>query len=510
MRTVVWDFYTTVPSGGFACKVVHTATMKSLDFRGLFLDNDFEEFRQKPPNPSKSQRSARVDSMTASPNSFTPTVESTRAQPASLPAQSARGAAPRHLLGPLPRLRIYTDSRHYARVLRELLSGRTNRGGDVAALESEAARRLHTRFAIAMPMARVGIYFAVKNLIKPGQKVILSPYTIADVVNMVVCAGGQPVFADIERATCNVDPAEIERLIDSDTGAVLVTHFYGLACDIEKIADICRRRNLPLIEDAAQSFGARVNGRPVGTFGDAGILSFGMYKNVNSFLGGMIVTSNEALRDKIAAQLQQMPLQDMRIFLAKVMQAAQVDVVTWPGLFRLLFFRVFRYAFLNDVNAINNRVKIDIEPVLKTEMPADYLARMRPLQARLILSQLDRVERDTRRRIEAAQRYFDGLHDIPEIICPPRRDDSSHIYWYYPIQAPDRHALVAYAMRNGRDITESYHRNCADLPCFSRWRRDCPRARATADSLIYLPTYPRYSDAEIDRTVAVIRRYFGK
>src|SRR6185503_17787272 len=103
---------------------------------------------------------------------------------------------------------------------------------------------------------------AVKALIKPGRKVILSPYTIADVVNMVVCAGGEPVFADIERETCNVDAAEVERLIDDQTGAVMVTHFYGLACDIERIAKICKDRNVPLIEDAAQAFGVRVNGKP--------------------------------------------------------------------------------------------------------------------------------------------------------------------------------------------------------------------------------------------------------
>jgi dTDP-4-amino-4,6-dideoxygalactose transaminase len=65
-------------------------------------------------------------------------------------------------------------------------------------------------------------------------------------------------------------------------------------------------------------------------------------------------------------------------------------------------------------------------------------------------------------------------------------------------------------MRHGRDITESYHRNCADLPCFSTWYRDCPRARATSESLIYLPTYPRYTDREIEKTVGVIRRFFGR
>jgi perosamine synthetase len=290
----------------------------------------------------------------------------------------------------------------------------------------------------------------------------------------------------------------------------MVTHFYGLACDIERISEICRRRGVPLIEDAAQAFGARVNGRPVGTFGSAGIYSFGMYKNVNSFLGGMLVTNSDVLKEKVSSELAQLPLQGTGELLQKVAQAARVDVATFPPLFRLAIFWLFRYAFLHDVDAVNNRLKIDLDPELKTQMPKDYLVRMTPLQARMILGQLDRVDRDAWRRIEAAKIYHRGLSDIPDIICPPLRDDFSHIYWYFPIQVEDRHALVGYAMKHGRDITESHHRNCAALPCFLHWYRDCPHARATADSLIYLPTYPRYTDAEIEKTVGVIRHFFGR
>jgi dTDP-4-amino-4,6-dideoxygalactose transaminase len=65
-------------------------------------------------------------------------------------------------------------------------------------------------------------------------------------------------------------------------------------------------------------------------------------------------------------------------------------------------------------------------------------------------------------------------------------------------------------MQRGRDITESYHRNCAELPCFAEFKGHCPKAQATADSLIYLPTYPRYELDEVRKTVAVIRAYFGR
>ena len=81
-----------------------------------------------------------------------------------------------------------------------------------------AAERLGVPHAQCIAKARVGIYVAIRALIQPGQKVVLSPYTISDVINMSVCAGGVPVFADLDPDTCNVSADEIDRLVDSDTG----------------------------------------------------------------------------------------------------------------------------------------------------------------------------------------------------------------------------------------------------------------------------------------------------
>jgi hypothetical protein len=101
-----------------------------------------------------------------------------------------------------------------------ILSGRFSNGTDVRLAICDLQL---VPYAIAMPMVRVRIYMAIRALIKPGQTVIMSPYTIADVVNMVICAGGIPVFADIQRQTANIDPAGVEPLIGERTGAVLVT-----------------------------------------------------------------------------------------------------------------------------------------------------------------------------------------------------------------------------------------------------------------------------------------------
>lgn len=156
---------------------------------------------------------------------------------------------------------------------------------DVAALERDMESRLGVLHAIAMPLARVGIYLTIKHIVRPGQTVLMSPYTIADVVNMVVCAGARPVFVDIDRESCNMSAASLSELIDDQSAAVLVTHFYGQVANLNEIMAIADRHGLPVIEDSAQCFGGLHGGRPTGTIGRAGVYGFGMYKNVNAYYG---------------------------------------------------------------------------------------------------------------------------------------------------------------------------------------------------------------------------------
>jgi len=411
-------------------------------------------------------------------------------------------------MAPLPRYRLYDDPGTYATIGRELVTGRWQSGDAPAELEKSLAS-LGAPHAVLTPRARVAIHLAVKALIRPGQKVVLSPYTIADVVNMVVSAGGIPVFADIERETCNVDPAEIEKCLDADTGAVLVTHLHGLTCDMDVIPRITSERSIPLIEDAAQAFGVRYSGRPVGSFGDAAIFSFGMYKNVNAFLGGVLLTRHAEVAAKSRSELAEWPFQDAAGLLKVVAHALATDVATWPPLFRAFTFRVFRFAFLQELGILNKQVSFDDDPTLHRELQAGYRRRMTPLQARLVLRQLARVDEFTRERIERARLYHEGLRDVPEILLPPLRTDFSHMYTYFPIQVDDRDRLLRHLMRHGRDVAGQHIKNCADFPAFAEWHRDCPNARKTAASVVLLPTYPRYALGEVEANLRVIREYFG-
>lgn len=402
--------------------------------------------------------------------------------------------------GPHPRSRIYTTFESYFFFL-------AKKENDVEKLEKALAQKLNVADVVCVPMARVGIYLTLKHLIKPGQGVIMSPYTIADVVNMVICAGCKPIFCDIEQSSCNLDPDKIEELIDENVGAVLVTHLHGISAETKKILAICQKHNLPLIEDTAQALGASEDSQMLGAIGKAGIFSFGMYKNINCWYGGAIASNDRDLTKSIRAEINKYDYPSNLFILKRISKGLLTDILTWPPLFRLITFWIFRFGFLNEIDWINKRVEIELDLKLKDKIPNHYLTRLTPGQARLALTQLDNIETNRKNRLAKAKIYHEKLKN-PELILPPFKESNS--YLTFPVQYRDRKKLLKWLMFHNRDIAAQHLKNCADLPSFSAWYRDCPVARKTANEVILLPTYPDYPQSEAEKNVKVIQNFFNQ
>lgn len=411
---------------------------------------------------------------------------------------------------PQPRSRLYTSASSYAKGLPAAALGIGYDSGNISKLEHELNRLAPDGQVIAVPMARVGIYLLLKNLIRKGQKVILSPYTISDVVNMVICAGGVPLFADIEEGGgCNIDADVVLDLLDNEdnVGAVLVTHFYGLVCNLRPILEACRSKGIPVVEDAAQAFGAKYEGKPAGTIADAGVFSFGLLKNVTGFLGGAVMTRDHKLADGIRAELAKFPLAPRHPLLKKMISGLMFDVATMPLVFDAGVYWLFRYAYLHRIDFFNNKLETDSTPVAYSDFPARYGVRMSGVQAEIIMPQLLHYEAETREQIDKARIYDQGFADVPQVVRPPLRQDGSHIYFYYSIQVEERDRLGRFMTERLRDVQISHHRNCASLPCFAAYYRDCPNAERASQRVIYLPTYPGYRDDQVNANVESIRAF---
>lgn len=410
---------------------------------------------------------------------------------------------------PLARYRIYGSAADYFRIFSNLWTKQRAADAAVERLEAKAAAFFGVTHAIAMPQNRVGTYLAIKNLVRPGHKVLLSPYTLSDVINMVICAGAVPVFVDIERETANIDANLLEEAIDDRTDAILVTHLHGLICDMKRIKAICKKHGLKLIEDAAQSCGTSRDGVYAGAFGDAGVLSFGMFKNINAFFGGMVLTNSDDLASAIRAERDSFPVQDFKTLAKKALSGALADLATHPLIFRSFTYWVFRMGFLKDIEALNKRVRIEDDPKRKDAFPDRYRKRMSAAQARMVERQFDNVLGDMEHRIACAKAYDEGLRDLNNVIRAPLHTDGCHGYLHYPLQVTERDAFLRHLFVRKRDIAIQHLRNCAELPCFEPWAKDCPNAAATAREMVLMPTYAGYSTDEVRKNVAAIRSYFG-
>jgi dTDP-4-amino-4,6-dideoxygalactose transaminase len=201
---------------------------------------------------------------------------------------------------PLPFFRAAVDETDVAAVAETLRSGWLTSGPKAVELEKQLGAYLGTSNTIAVSSCSEAMFLCMKALgIGPGDEVVTSPITFASTVHAILHNGGTPVLADIEPSTFGVDPDAVRRAISPRTKAIMPVHFGGQACRIEAIVAIADQAGLPVVEDAAHSFGARVNGRQLGRFGRATTFSFYATKNLTSAEGGAITTEDDALAQRL-------------------------------------------------------------------------------------------------------------------------------------------------------------------------------------------------------------------
>lgn len=169
-------------------------------------------------------------------------------------------------------------------------------GANVNGFESELADKVGSTHAAALVSGTAAIHMALKAVgVGKGDIVFCPTLTFSATANPIIYQNAIPVFIDSDIETWNMSPKALEEAFKKypDVKAVIVVHLYGLSADLDKIVDICRKHNVPLIEDAAESLGTKYKGRYTGTFGDYGIFSFNGNKIITTSGGGMLVSDNE-------------------------------------------------------------------------------------------------------------------------------------------------------------------------------------------------------------------------
>lgn len=182
-----------------------------------------------------------------------------------------------------------------------LLSGQYILGPVVKEFEEQVAAFCGVKYAIGVASGSDALILALRALdIGPGDEVITTPFTFVATAHAIVHCGAKPVFVDIEPDTFNINSALIEPAITKNTKAIIPVHLYGHPANMDPIMEIAKAHNLYVVEDVAQAFGARYNGKKIGSIGHVGCFSFFPTKNLGGYGdGGMVVTDNPDIAEKV-------------------------------------------------------------------------------------------------------------------------------------------------------------------------------------------------------------------
>jgi UDP-2-acetamido-2-deoxy-ribo-hexuluronate aminotransferase len=343
-----------------------------------------------------------------------------------------------------------------ARIDRVLAHGQYVMGPEVAELEERLAAHVGVRHCIAASSGTDTLLIALMALgIGAGDEVITTPFSFIATAEMIALSGAVPVFADIEQRTCNIDPQRIEALIGPRTRAIMPVSLYGQCADMDRINAIATRHGLPVIEDAAQSFGATYKGRRSCALSTIGSTSFFPSKPLGAYGdGGALFTDDDAL-------------------------AATMRSIRVHGQER-------RYH--------HPRIGIN--------------GRLDTLQAAILLAKLERFDWEVEQRQRIGAAYSAGIcercPDVATLVVEPW---NTSVYAQYTIQVARRDALAARLAAAGVPTAVHYPLPLHRQPAFAALpsaRAELPVADAAAQRVISLPMSADLAPSDQERVIAAL------
>jgi dTDP-4-amino-4,6-dideoxygalactose transaminase len=295
--------------------------------------------------------------------------------------------------------------------------------------------------------------------LKPGDEVMLPAFAFVAPLEAIVLCGAIPRFIDVDPETYNVDPDNIREAVNSSTKAIIVVHLFGQCADMDPILELASDHGIKVIEDAAQSFGARYRGKPAGSLGEICCFSFYPTKNLSCMGdGGMVGTRETGVLDK----------------LKYLRNHGEVEK--------------YRHAMVG----MNSRLD--------------------EIQAAILLTKLPIVEKWNARRAEIAGLYNDAFEGF-DLKVPSVGEENLHVYHQYTLQVSRRDELVMHL--KGKRVATAIHYPypLSQQPAYEKFAPlsgSLPVSERLTKQVVSLPIYPQMDDGQVNRVIEGVRSFFGR
>jgi dTDP-4-amino-4,6-dideoxygalactose transaminase len=350
---------------------------------------------------------------------------------------------------------------------------------------------------------RTGLYLALKSLnLKLPDEVLCQAFTCVAVPNAINWANAKPVFVDIVKNSFNLDIEDLTKKITKNSKALIIQHTFGQPDDIKAIKKICQKHNLVLIEDCAHSLGARYQGKPVGSFGDLTVLSFGRDKVISSVFGGALLVSNSKFLASINQLINRLDYPAASWTLKQLFHPIFFSVIV-PTYFS---FRLGKFSLGKGLLFLLQKLNLVTLPVSASEKICQSSLAAKKLPnalAVLALHQFNKLALINQKRRSIALIYHQQLQ--------ARLFKPGSIYLRFPLLVKKPEILIKKLAKKNVLLGDWYRPVIApkgvDFKKVGYRPGSCPNAEAASQQIVNLPTHPKMPLQDAEKIVKLIKDY---
>jgi dTDP-4-amino-4,6-dideoxygalactose transaminase len=369
----------------------------------------------------------------------------------------------------IPLFDLNFDEKEEAAVVETLRSKWISTGPKTAELESRFSEMLSCRYSLGTANCTVALHMGLLLMgIGEGDEVITPSLTFVATVNSILYVDAKPVFCDIKNLDdLTIDPDMLEALITDRTKAIIVMHYGGFPCDMDRIMAIAQKHQLKVLEDACHGPLSEYHNQKLGTIGDVGCFSFFSNKNISTGEGGILVTNNSDYYEK-----------------GKLLRS--------HGMTSLSFERSKGHSTAYDVVELGYNYRID------------------DIHSAIALAQIEKLREDLAKRVKIRKKYVENLKSNERIIIPFENNSEFVSNYIFPIVIRDSTADFRDNVRNklhGAGIQTSVHYPAAHrFSIYQQYGKRLEKTEYVTDNEITLPMYANLTDKQIDYIAETIRK----
>jgi len=407
----------------------------------------------------------------------------------------------------IPRGIIYHKlSYDFINIFRVLFS-KLNNENLIKKFEDKFAIYNDSKFCVAFPFARMGIYYSLKAKNFPqNSEIIMPPITIKAILDVVLATGLKPIFVDINENDFSYNLADLKAKINENTKSILISYLYGIVPDVDEIVKLSKENDLYILEDFSQCLNGNQDDVKTGNFGDVGIYSSSTTKTLDTYGGGLCVTNNSSTYKKLS-EYQSSQLKTNRIVLfKKIVQDFVRNLVT-----NILFFNLITIWLLKLLDVLNKNDTVKYVGSRSTErnskFPKEYFYKFSSFQAKIGLETISDVNNYDSRRIQNVDFINKNLTTSTNKI---NTQNNRNVYWQY---------LFIFDKNDRKKIVDTFKKNKVDtaqtslplLPYMEDYgfNQETPTAKKIHENGYFIPSYHRLNNKDLLRISSAVDDILG-